>query len=128
MNTINKIAVIILADPKPGTDEASGRLFNALVTAYDAKQRGDEVEVVFQGAGTRWTDLITHKDHPANALYEAVKDKIVGVSCGCADVFGATAATKDNGFTLLKEAQIPGTNGVASIAGRLAEGYRVVTF
>lgn len=128
MSTTNKIAIIILADPKPGTDEALGRLFNALVTAYDAKQRGDQVDVVFQGAGTRWTELITRKDHPAHALYEAVKDNIVGASCGCADVFGATSAVKDNGFTLLKEANIPGTSGVASIAGRLADGYRIVTF
>lgn len=129
MNKIlNKIAVIILADPKPGAEEALGRLFNGLVTAYDAKQRGDDVTVLFQGAGTRWAGLITDKAHPANGLYEAVKDKIAGVSSGCADVFGARESAQSNNFTMVKECQIPGTSGVPSIAGRLAEGYCVVTF
>jgi hypothetical protein len=125
---MNKTAVIILADPKPGTDEALGRLFNALITAYDAKRRGDDVTVLFHGAGTRWAGLITDKSHPANPLYEAVKDRIAGVSCGCADVFGARETAEDNGFTLVRESPIPGTSGVPSIASRLAEGYRVVTF
>lgn len=125
---MNKTAVIILADPKSGTDEALGRLFNGLVTAYDAKQRGEEVTILFQGAGTRWAGLIADKAHPANALYESVKDKIAGVSCGCADVFGASQSARDNGFTLMKESMIPGTAGVSSIASRLADGYRVVTF
>jgi hypothetical protein len=30
-----KAAIVVLADPKPGTEEAFGRVFNALSTAYD---------------------------------------------------------------------------------------------
>ena len=125
---MSKTAVIVMSDPKDGGEEALGRLFNALVTAYDAKQQGDEVAVYFHGTGTRWTGLITDPKHPLNALYESVKDRIVGASCGCADVFGAATAAKDNGFRLLSESAIPGTSGLPSIAKRLAEGYRVVTF
>jgi hypothetical protein len=125
---MNKTAVIILSDPKSGSDEALGRIFNALVTAYDAKQRGHEITVQFQGAGTRWPGLITSADHPVNGLYEAVKDKIAGVSCGCADVFGAREAAEENDFKLIKELAVPGTSGLASIARLLSEGYSVVTF
>lgn len=125
---MNKIAVVILSDPKPGSEDALGRVFNALVTAHDAKQRGDDVTVLFQGAGSRWAGLLTDKNHPLNGLYEGVKDKIAGVSCGCADFFGARASAEDNGFALLSEAVIPGTSGLPSIASRLADGYRVVTF
>jgi hypothetical protein len=125
---MNKITVVILSDPKNGSEEALGRLFNGLVVAYDAKTRGDDVEVLFQGAGTRWAELITQKSHPANPLYEAVKDRIAGVSCGCADVFGARDSAKLSGFDLISECKVPGTSGLPSIATRIAEGNRVVTF
>ena len=49
-----KLAVIILSDPKSGSEEALGRVFNALALAHSGMQAGDEVEVVFNGAGTRW--------------------------------------------------------------------------
>lgn len=125
---MNKTAVVILSDPTPGSEEALGRVFNALVTAYDAKQKGHDVTVLFQGAGTRWAGLITAPDHPVNGLYVAVKDKIAGVSCGCADVFGAREVAVNHGFALISETAVPGTSGLPSIAGLLAEGYNVVTF
>ena len=49
-----KAAIIVLSDPKSGSDEALGRLFNALACAYDFKQRGDDVTLLFQGTATRW--------------------------------------------------------------------------
>jgi hypothetical protein len=50
-----KAAIVVLSDPKSGSqEEALGRVFNALAAAYDFKQRGDDVSVLFQGAGTRW--------------------------------------------------------------------------
>jgi hypothetical protein len=33
--------------------------------------------------------------HPANKLFKEVEDKVVGVSCGCADVFGASPSGFD---------------------------------
>ncbi len=47
-------AIFVLSDPKSGSDEALGRVFNALAAAFEYKQAGDEVTVTFQGAGTRW--------------------------------------------------------------------------
>ena len=82
-----KIAIIILSDPKAG-DEALGRVFNALAIADAALQADDEVEVVFNGAGTRWPAELTKVTHPANGLYNAVRETVRGASCGCAAVFG----------------------------------------
>src|SRR5215831_1394299 len=45
-----KAAIIVMSDPKAGSEEALGRLFNALAAVYDFKQRGDEVTLLFQGA------------------------------------------------------------------------------
>ena len=51
-----KTAIVVLSDPNGG-EEALGRLFNALAAAYDSKARKQEVQVLFQGAGTRWAGL-----------------------------------------------------------------------
>ena len=84
-----KAAIIVLSDPKSGED-ALGRVFNALAVAYDYKQQGDEVTMLFQGAGTRWIGELSKPDHPAHALFNVVSDTVAGVSCGCAEVFGAS--------------------------------------
>ncbi|MEW6131508.1 MAG: DsrE family protein [Acidobacteriota bacterium] len=123
-----KAAIIILADPKTSTEEALGRLFNGLAAAYDFKQRGDEVTVLFQGAGTRWASELVKPDHPAFALFTAVKDKVAGVSCGCADVFGAREGAEACGLELIKDNAVPQTSGLPSLARLTAEGYAILTF
>ncbi|MGQ2965906.1 DsrE family protein [Methylophilus sp.] len=123
-----KAAIIIFSDPNHGGEEALGRAFNALAAAYDFKQQGTEVAVYFQGTGTRWAGVISQQDHALHALYNAVSDTIAGVSCGCADVFGARAAAEKNGFALVSDNLVPGTSGLPSIAQLSAQGYTVFSF
>lgn len=122
-----KLAVIILSDPKGG-DEALGRLFNGLALAAEARSGGDEVNVVFVGAGTRWPAELIKLAHPANALYQAVRSDVIGASCGCAAVFGATESLGACGLQELKDYALPGTPGVASILRYLAEGWQTLVF
>lgn len=123
-----KTAIVILSDPKAGSEEALGRLFNAMFVAYELKEKGQEVALIFQGAGVRWASEIVKPEHPAHGLYQAVKDTIVGVCGGCADVFGATADVKATGLSLVREKEIPGTAGIIDLSRYLDEGYRLVTF
>jgi hypothetical protein len=122
-----KTAVIVLSDPGNG-DEALGRVFNALAFAYDLKQRKQHVEVLFQGAGTRWAAQLTSVDHPVHGLYKAVEDTIVGASSACSDFFGARLDAERSGFDLVSENKVPGTSGLPSLARLAAEGYTVLTF
>ncbi|MDA0692743.1 MAG: DsrE family protein [Nitrospinae bacterium] len=122
-----KTAIIVMSDPKSG-DEAFGRLFNGLATAYESKTQGDDVTVAFLGAGSRWPEIVSKADHPAHALFEEIKGSIAGVSCGCADVFGASEGVKACGVNLLKDNPIPGTNGVASLRKYVKEGYTILSF
>ncbi len=124
-----KATVVVLSDPKSGSqEEALGRVFNALAAAYDFKQRGDDVSVQFQGAGTRWIGELNKEDHPAHALYKEVEDTIAGVSCGCADVFGGGEEAQASGFDLITDNPVPGTTGLPSLAGLVSEGRSVLTF
>lgn len=119
-----KTALIILSDPNSGSDDANGKLFNALAAAYDFKQADQEVTILFQGAGTRWPALLENVQNPFYELFNAVKDKVQGISCGCADVFGA----EPSGYDLITTNAVPGTSGLPSFVKLQKEGYQIITF
>jgi hypothetical protein len=123
-----KSAIVVLSDPRSGSEDALGRVFNALAAAYDFKQQGDDVTVLFQGAGTRWVGELAKGEHPAHELFAQVKDVVAGVSSGCADVFGASEDAQAAGFDLIKDNPVPGTSGLPSLRLLLADGYSVLTF
>jgi hypothetical protein len=123
----SKTAIVVLSDPRGG-EEALGRLFNALAATYDFKQKQQDVQLLFQGAGPRWSGLLTKADHPAHALYKAIEDKVAGVSSGCADVFGARTDAEQNGFSLIAGNAVPGTSGLPSLATYASDGYAILTF
>jgi hypothetical protein len=127
-NEQQKTAIIVLSDPNSGSEEALGRVFNALATAYDFRSRGDEVQILFQGAGTRWPTELSKSDHPAHGLFKEVSDSVAGASCGCADVFGARDDLEKNGFDLLVENAVPGTSGLPSLRAITEQGFNVFTF
>jgi predicted peroxiredoxin len=123
-----KTAIIILSDPKSGTDEALGRVFNALTTALGARQAGDEVEIVFSGAGTRWPTELAKLAHPAHGLFQSLRDLVKGASCGCAAVFGATKEVEACGLPLIATLAVPGLPGVSDTHAYLAGGWRTLVF
>lgn len=125
---MNNVTIVILSDPKNGGEEALGRLFNAFAAAYDLKQSGNTVSIVFQGTGTRWPSIVVQKDHPANGLYEEIKENITGVSSACADFFNATDDVVANGFDLITERSIPGTSGVPSVGKLLNNNTTILLF
>lgn len=116
-----KAALIILADTD--THEALGRVANALITAKELKEEGDEVAVLFDGAGTKWVGELANPEHRAHGLFESVRDTVAGACSYCASAFGAREQVEASGVALLDEyAQHP------SIRRFIAEGYQVVTF
>jgi len=122
-----KTAIIILSDPKAG-DEALGRVFNALAVAQECLQSGDTVEVLFNGAGTRWPEQLAKLSHPANALYNAVRESVKGASLGCAVVFGADKGAEACGIPMLKEKALAGTPGISNLRRYVAEDWKTLIF
>ncbi len=102
-----KAAIVVMSDPKSGSEEALGRVFNALAVASECKEKGDEVEVVFNGAGTRWPAELTKLTHPAHALYESVRDVVTGASGACAAVFGADESLRSAGVSIVRTTHWP---------------------
>ena len=123
-----KTVIVIMSDPKSGSEEALGRVFNALALASECKQKGDEVAVVFNGTGTRWPAELTKLSHPANGLYNSVRDVVQGVSRGCAEVFGAKEGAESCGVPLKKDHTLAETAGLLSLRRYVADGWNTVVF
>ncbi|WP_312392494.1 DsrE family protein [Chryseobacterium sp.] len=121
---MKKTAIIILSDPKSGSEEAMGRVFNALASAYEFKHAGEEVKIIFQGTGIRWPQQLEKADHPINRLYCEVRNHVQGLSKGCVAVFG----TEVSGYDLLNENEVPGTPGLPSLLNLRNEGFDILIF
>jgi hypothetical protein len=123
-----KTAIVILSDPKSGAEESLGRLFNALALAVEARTAGDEVEIVFKGAGTRWPAELVKPAHPAHDRYQSVRESVKGVSLGCSIKFGAKDGAVACGTPLLADTALAGTPGIAGLRRYQTEGWQIVTF
>ena len=107
--------------------------YHAVIQLQDVRSQfreaaGDEVEVVFNGAGTRWPEELTNLSHPANGLYNSVREAVKGASCGCAAVFGATKGVEACGVPLLTDKKLAGTAGLSNIRHYLANDWKTLVF
>jgi len=120
-HAMTKAAIIVLA----GTDGHAnvGRLVNALQTAGEfAETEGDEVELIFDGAGTQWIPELEAENSEYRELYLAVQDD-TAVCDFCSSAFGVEDAVADAGVETLDDHQ-----GHPSIRSLVAEGYEILTF
>lgn len=116
-----KVAIFVLADIESHGD--LGRVVNALVAVKELKEAGDDVALVFDGAGTRWLGELVKTGHPAHLLFQAVREKVTGACRFCADAFNVEEEIRQQGVVLLEDFdQHP------SLRTYLSEGYQVITF
>lgn len=116
-----KAAILVLSDME--RREGLGRVLNALEATKELKEGGDEVELIFDGAGTTSAVAIACPDHDLHRLYTLVQDQITGVCRYCARAFGVFEEAEEIGFTLLAEYdQHP------SVRRLVTEGHEVITF
>jgi len=116
-----KAAVVILADTDTHAD--LGRLVNALQAAREFKEAGDEVKILFDGAGTKWIGELSKPDHRLSGLFQSLKGSVYGACSFCATAFGAKEAVVKSGVALLDE-----NAGHPSLRKLIADGYHVLTF
>ncbi|MBI4409867.1 MAG: DsrE family protein [Gemmatimonadetes bacterium] len=116
-----KISIVVLADTKTHGD--LGRIANALTTAQECKQAGDEVELLFDGAGVKWVAELSAGGHKLEPAFRSIEDRVAGACAFCAQAFGVRAAVESSGIPLLDEyKQHP------SLRRRVADGYEIITF
>jgi hypothetical protein len=113
-----RAASIVFADTD--TPEGLGRVVNALTTAKEFTEGGDEV---FDGAGTKWVAELSREDHKYHGLFEDVRDVVGGACSYCASAYGVKEQVEQAEVKLLEEYE-----GHPSVRTLVNEGYAVVTF
>ena len=118
---MTKATVIILAGTE-GHDNL-GRVANGLQAAKEfVETDGDDVELIFDGAGTQWVPELEDEDHDYHGLYMAVKDD-TSVCDYCSGAFGVEDAVADAGLVTLDD-----HDGHPSIRSLVDEGHEIITF
>ncbi len=114
------MAIVLLADTD--TLEGMGRMANALTTAKELKQAGDEVKVIFDGAGTKWAAALSG-EHKYAKLLDAVRDKVEGACEYCSAAYQVTDEVEAAGIPLLSD-----FDGHPSLRRLIVDGFTVLTF
>ena len=113
---MTKIAIVVFADIN--TMEAMGKVSNAFILASEAIEAGDELKIIFEGAGTKWIGEMGKTDHMLHQMYLGMKKHITGVCAYCAKAFGVKKA----GISLIDEYK-----NHPSLRNLFVEGFDVIT-
>jgi len=116
-----KAAIVILAGTESHAD--SGRVVNGLEAAKEfAENDGDELELIFDAAGTQWIPELEDEDHDYHDLYASVSEDAAACDY-CAGAFGVDEAVQDAGVVTLDDHE-----GHPSIRSLVDDDYEIITF
>lgn len=113
--------MLVLAGTETRAD--LGRVVNALPNRSRVDEAGDEVTVIFDGAGTQWVPALADEGHKYHGLFEATKDKVAGACSYCAGAYGVKDEIEHTDVDLLDEFE-----GHPSVRKLISNGYQVLTF
>lgn len=114
-------AMLILAGTETKAD--LGRVVNALQIARELDEAGDDVTVIFDGAGTQWIPTLLDEEHKYHGLFERAKHNVAGACSYCAGAYGVKEAIEGTDVDLLDE-----FDGHPSVRKLISNGYEILTF
>jgi hypothetical protein len=118
---VAKVAFLVLAGTQ--AREGLGRVVNAMIGTKELKEGGDDVRLIFDGAGTQWVGELAKPDHRYHELFQAVRDRVAGACGYCAHAYGAEEDVHREQIALLDEYEHH-----PSLRRLLADGFQVLTF
>lgn len=119
---MHRVAIVVLADAETKGD--LGRVFNALMAADEFAEAGDEVRLVFDGAGVKWIPELSNPEHKAHGLFAKLKPHVTDVCRYCAGAFGVDDKVKGDDAPLTGG----GYQDHPSFRRLIDEGFQVITF
>jgi hypothetical protein len=114
-----KIALVIYS-----TLEGSGNsaIYRTLMFAQELQRAGDDVSIVFDGAGSKAAAEMAEPGHRFHTLFESVRPQLRGVCRYCAKSYEVLERIEKAGLPLLTD-----DRGHASLRALLLEGRQIVT-
>ena len=116
-----KVAIVVLADTETHGD--LGRVVNALESAKEFKEAGDQIRLIFDGAGTKWIPELANPAHRRHKMFMDLQESVTGACAFCARAFHVEEQVQAAGFQLLDE-----HDGHPSLRALMVDGFQVITF
>lgn len=114
-------AVLLLAGTESQADVV--RVENGLETAREFGEiEHDELELIFEGAGTQWVPELEDPDHDYHETYCEVRDE-AAVCRHCAESFGVADTVES-----AAEVEFDDADGHPSYRTLVTRGFEVITF
>lgn len=113
---MNKVAIVVLADTEG--HENMGRITNALEAAKEFKEAGDDLELIFDGAGTKWVEELENESHDLHSNFQEVRDSAEACSF-CSEAFEVDTGNLEKADSY---------EGHPSFRDLVSEGYEIITF
>lgn len=115
-----KVAILLLTGTAGGE---RAKAFHALLLARGLKEAGDEVKLIFDGAGTGWIGTFADPQDRLHSLYEQVKAMGVvhGVCDFCAGHYSDKDLVQKEGLPLRGEA-----GGHPDLVDLIRQGYQII--
>lgn len=116
---MHKIAIVVYS-----TLEGAGKsaIYRGMMFAQELHRAGDDVVLVFDGAGSTAAAELSAPGHALHPLYLDVRDRIQGVCRYCAKSYGVLDVVSAAGLRLLGD-----DRGHASLRALLEEGRQIIT-
>jgi hypothetical protein len=116
---MHKIALVIYS-----TLEGSGNsaIYRAMMFAQELRRAGDDVSLVFDGAGSKTAAELAQPAHRMHALFNDIRPAVRGVCSYCAKSYGVLEQIEAAGLPLLTD-----DRGHASLRALLEEGRQIIT-
>ena len=116
-----KAAFVILASGDG--PESLGRIVNALMGAYEMMESGQEVKIIFDGAGTQAAASLSEPNHKYHDLFKLVQSKVSGICSYCANAYGVAPKIEQANLPFADEFK-----GHPSFKNLLEGQYQILTF
>jgi hypothetical protein len=116
---MNKVALVIYSTLEGAGNSA---IYRAMMFAQELTRAGDDVAIVFDGAGSKAAAEMAQPEHRFHHLFDSVRGQVRGVCRYCAKSYEVLAAIERAGLPLLTD-----DRGHASLRALLVEGRQIVT-
>ncbi len=117
---MNKIALVIYSKLDGAGKSA---VYRAMMFADELLRAGDDVAIVFDGAGSTALAEMIKPDNDLHRVWTKAAPALRGVCSYCAKAYGVKDALDAAGIPMLTD-----DKGHASLRALLAEGRQIVTF
>jgi hypothetical protein len=116
---MHKVALVIYSKLEGAGNSA---VYRSLMFAQELQRAGDDVTLVFDGAGSVTAAELSQPDHKMHSLFQDVRARVRGVCRYCAKSYGVLDAVETSGLPLLGD-----DRGHASLRALLEEGRQIIT-